>query len=132
MISPKNAMNENELSKVIVDSCLTIHKILGPGLFESVYEGVLFYELEKRNLKCTRQVKIPVVYQDIKMDAGFKADILVEDKVIIEIKSVDNIIPLHKKQVLTYLKLSGIKLGLLVNFNVELIRNGITRIVNNL
>jgi len=125
-------MNENELSKVIVDSCLTIHKILGPGLFESVYEGVLFYELEKRNLKCTRQVKIPVVYQDIKMDAGFKADILVEDKVIIEIKSVDNIIPLHKKQVLTYLKLSGIKLGLLVNFNVELIRNGITRIVNNL
>ena len=132
MISPKNAMNENELSKVVVDSCFKIHKILGPGLFESVYEEVLFYELEKRNLKCKRQVKIPVVYQNIKMDAGFKADILVEDKVIIEIKSVDNIIPLHKKQVLTYLKLSGIKLGLLVNFNVELIKNGITRIVNNL
>lgn len=88
--------------------------------------------MKKRNLKCERQVNIPVVYEDIKMELGFKADIIVEDKVIIEIKSVENIIPMHKKQVLTYLKLSGIKLGLLVNFNVELIKNGITRIVNKL
>ena len=132
MTSPRDDRGENELSKIIVDSCFKIHKILGSGLFESVYEEVLFYELKKRNLKCERQVKIPVVYEDIKMELGFKADIIVEDKVIIEIKSVENIMPMHKKQVLTYLKLSGIKLGLLVNFNVELIKNGITRIVNKL
>ncbi|MEW6606303.1 MAG: GxxExxY protein [bacterium] len=125
-------MNENELSRIIVDSCLKIHKELGPGLLESVYEEVLFYELTKHNLMCERQVEIPVIYENLKMDIGFRVDIIVERKVIIELKSVENIMPVHKKQLLTYLKLTGMKLGLLINFNVELIKDGITRIVNKL
>ncbi|GMT48267.1 MAG: hypothetical protein IEMM0007_1833 [bacterium] len=125
-------MNENEISRIIVNNSFKIHKTLGPGLLESVYEEVLFYELLKNNLKCERQVGIPVIYESIKMDIGFRADLIVEDKVIIELKSVENIMPVHKKQLLTYLKLTGFKLGLLINFNVELIKNGITRIVNNL
>lgn len=125
-------MDENESSKIIVDRCLKIHKTLGPGLLESVYEEVMYYELTRKNLKCERQVGISVIYEDIKMDLGFMADMIVEDKVIIELKSVENIMPVHKKQLLTYLKLTGMKLGLLINFNVELIKNGITRIVNKL
>jgi GxxExxY protein len=125
-------MTENELSKIIVDCFYKIHKKLGPGLLESVYEEVLFYELKKNNLECKRQIDIPVIYEDISMELGFRADLIVGDKVIIEIKSVENILPLHKKQLLTYLKLTNIKLGLLVNFNVGLIKNGISRIVNNL
>ncbi len=125
-------MNENEISKIIVHKCLKIHKTLGPGLLESVYEEVLYYEILKSQLKCERQVAVPVVYEDIKMDLGFRADMFVGDKVIVELKSVENIMPVHKKQLLTYLKLTGIKLGMLINFNVELIKNGITRIVNNL
>jgi len=125
-------MNENEISKIIVDKCLKIHKKLGPGLLESVYEEVLFYELKKSDLPCKKQVPIPVIYEDIKLDLGFRADMIVGDKVIIELKAVENIMPVHKKQLLTYLKLTGLKLGLLINFNVELIKNGITRIVNNL
>jgi len=125
-------MNENELSKVIVDKSLKIHKTLGPGLLESVYEEVLFYELTKDNIRCERQIGIPVAYDGIKMDLGFRADIIVEDKVILELKSVENIMPVHKKQLLSYLKIAQLKLGLLINFNVELIRDGITRIVNNL
>ncbi|KKK54695.1 hypothetical protein LCGC14_3082100 [marine sediment metagenome] len=125
-------MDENELSKIIVDRCLKIHKILGPGLLESVYEEVLYYELTRTNLKCERQVGISVIYKDIKMDLGFMADMIVEDNVIIELKSVENIMPVHKKQLLTYLKLTGMKLGPLINFNVELIKIGITRIVNKL
>ncbi|MCK4330744.1 GxxExxY protein [candidate division WOR-3 bacterium] len=125
-------MHENEISKIIVDSCLRIHKKLGPGLLETVYEEVLFYELTRKNLRCKRQIAIPVIYENIKMDIGFRADLIVEDKVIIELKSVENIMPVHKKQLLTYLKITGMKLGLLVNFNVELIKNGVTRIVNNI
>jgi len=126
-------MTENELSRIIVDCCFKIHKTLGPGLLESVYEEVLCYELiNKNSLKCDRQVGIPVIYENMKMDIGFRADIIAESKVIVELKSVENIMPVHKKQLLTYLKLTGMKLGLLVNFNVELIKNGITRIVNNL
>lgn len=128
----KKIMNENELSKIIVDKCLKIHRALGPGLLESVYEEVLSYELMKDDLKCKRQVGIPVIYEDIKMDLGFRADMIVGDKVILELKSVENIMPVHKKQLLTYLKLTGMKLGLLINFNVDLIKNGITRIVNKL
>jgi len=125
-------MDENQLSKIIVDRCLKIHKTLGPGLLESVYEEILYYELTKSHLKCDRQVGISVIYEDIRMDLGFMADMIVENKVIIELKSVENIMPVHKKQLLTYLKLTGMKLGLLINFNIELIKNGITRIVNNL
>ena len=125
-------MTENELSRIILDSCFKIHKTIGPGLFESVYEEVLFYELNKLNLKCKRQTGIPVSYESVKMEIGFRADIIVEDKVIIELKSVETLQPVHKKQVLTYLKLTGLKLGLLINFNEALLKNGIVRIVNNL
>ncbi|OQY11059.1 MAG: GxxExxY protein [Desulfobacteraceae bacterium 4572_187] len=125
-------MKENELAKIIVDKCLKIHRALGPGLLESVYEEILFYEISKDNINCRRQVGIPVVYDDIRMDLGFRANMILGDKVILELKSVENILPVHKKQVLTYLKITRMKLGLLINFNVELIKHGITRIVNNL
>jgi GxxExxY protein len=99
---------------------------------ESVYEELLAYELSKSNIKYARQIGVPVVYDDIKMELGFRADLIVGDKVILELKSVESILPVHKKQLLTYLKLSDLKLGLLINFNVTLIKDGITRIVNNL
>ena len=125
-------MTENELSKIIVNACYQIHVKLGAGLFESVYEEILFYELQKAGLKVERQKGIPVIWDEIKMDLGFRADLIVENKVIIELKSVEKIAPVHQKQLQTYLKLTGLKLGLLINFNVPLIKNGIQRIVNNL
>ena len=125
-------MNENELSKVIVDICYRIHTKLGPGLLESVYEAILFYELNAINIKVERQKPIPVIWNEIHLDIGFRSDLIVENKVIIEIKSVDQISNVHPKQLLTYLKITKLKLGLLINFNENLIRNGITRIVNNL
>ena len=125
-------MDENELSKSIVDVCLKVHKRLGPGLFESVYEEVLFYELKKLKIPCERQVEIPVIYDNISIGIGFKADLIADRKVIIKLKSIENILPVHKKQLLTYLKLSGMKLGLLVNFNSEYIKDGIVRLVNGL
>lgn len=125
-------MNENDLSAVIVDCCLKIHKKLGPGLLESVYEEILCYELLESDLSFTRQTIIPVYYNELILDQGFRADIIVEQKIIIEIKSIEHVAPVHKKQLLTYLKLTGLKLGLLVNFNEVLIRDGITRIVHNL
>jgi GxxExxY protein len=125
-------MNENELSAVIVDCCYRIHYKLGPGLLESVYEEVLCYELSESDLYFTRQTNIPIYYNELILDAAFKADIVVENKIILELKSVECIAPVHKKQLLTYLKLTGIKLGLLINFNEALIKDGITRIVNNL
>ncbi len=125
-------MTENQLSRIIVDTCYQIHVELGPGLFESVYEEILNYELIQKGLNVSRQQAVPVVWRDIKMDQGFRADLIVENKVLIEIKSVQAIAPVHQKQVLTYLKLTGLKLGLLINFNEALIKNGITRIVNKL
>ena len=125
-------MTENEISKIVVNTSFQIHKEIGPGLFESVYEAILFYELTQQGLKVSKQQAIPVIWKEIKMDQGFRADLIVENKVLIEIKSVESIAPVHQKQVLTYLKLTGLKLGLLINFNEALIKNGITRIVNNL
>ena len=125
-------MNENEISKIIVDCCFKVHTQLGPGLLESVYEEVLSFEIISRGLKIERQKGIPVIYNDIKMELGFRADIIVESKIIIELKSIEAIAPVHSKQLLTYLKLTGIKLGLLINFNEALIKDGIKRIVNNL
>jgi GxxExxY protein len=125
-------MTENELSKIIVDCCFKIHSTLGPGLLESVYEEVLAYELTKQNLNVQRQQGIAVVYDELKMDLGFRADIIVEAKVILEIKSIETLAPVHHKQLLTDLKLTGMKLGLLVNFNEALIKDGIKRVVNNL
>ena len=125
-------MTENELSKIIVDTCYRIHVALGPGLFESVYEEILSFELQEQGLQVARQQAIPVVWKEIKMEQGFRADLIVENKVLIEIKSVEAIAKVHQKQVLTYLKLTGLKLGLLINFNESLIKNGITRIVHRL
>lgn len=125
-------MTENELSKIIVDSCYQLHVGLGPGLLESVYEDILHYELTHRGFEVSRQQPIPVIWKNVKMDQGFRADLIVENKVLIEIKSVETIAKVHHKQALTYLKLTGLKLGLLVNFNESLIKNGITRIVNKL
>jgi GxxExxY protein len=125
-------MDENAISKIIVDAAFRIHKTLGPGLLESVYEEVLAYELVNSGVCLSRQKGMPVQYGTIKLDVGFRADIIAEEKVIIELKSVEAVLPVHKKQLLTYLKLTGLKLGLLINFNEMLIKNGITRIVNGL
>ena len=125
-------MHENDLSAIIVDCCYRIHKKLGPGLLESVYEEVLCYELREAGLFYRRQSGIPIYYNELILELGFRADIIVEEKVIIEIKSIESLTPVHKKQLLTYLKLTGLKLGLLINFNEALIKDGLVRIVNNL
>jgi len=125
-------MTENEVSKIIVDVAFKVHTRLGPGLLESVYEEILYFELTKLGLRVERQKAIPVIWEDLRMEIGFRADLIIENKVIIEIKSVEIIAPVHPKQLLTYLKITGIKLGLLINFNEVLIKDGITRIVNNL
>src|SRR5215471_13348775 len=124
-------MTENEIAKEIVDACFKIHTKLGPGLLESVYERVLLYELQKRGLLAVRQRGIPVVYESIRMNFGFRPDLIVEEKVIVELKSVEILAPVCKKILLTYLRLSDKRLGLLVNFGAEFIKNGITRVVNN-
>lgn len=123
---------ENDLASIIVDCCFHIHVELGPGLLESVYEEILYSELTRIGLKVERQKSLPVIWKGEKMDMNFRTDLIVENKVIIEIKSVQDIHPVHPKQLLTYLKLSGLKLGLLINFNSPLIKSGITRIVNGL
>ena len=125
-------MTENEIAKTLVNIFLKVHRALGPGLLESVYEAAICYELDKFGIKYKRQQGIAVVYDEVKMDIGFRADIIVENKIIVEIKSIEAIAPVHQKTLLTYLKLTDLKLGLLVNFNVNLIKDGITRIVNNL
>ena len=125
-------MTENNIATLILDACFKIHRKLGPGLFESVYENILEYELVKSGLKIKRQQPIPVIWDDLKMDQGFRADIIVEDKVIIEIKSVEAIAPVHQKQLLTYLRLTDLRLGLLINFNEALLKSGINRVANNL
>lgn len=123
-------MNENEIATLIVDAAYKIHTTLGPGLLESVYETVLAYELEKRNLQVVRQKPLPVIYESITFDEGYRADLIVEDRVIIELKSIETLAAVHRKQLLTYLKLSGNKLGLLINFGAPLIKDGIERIIN--
>lgn len=125
-------MTENELSKIIVDTAFEIHYQLGPGLLESVYEEIMYAELLSKGLIVEKQKAVPVIWKGLKMEVGFRADLIVENKVVIELKSVAEVSPVHSKQVLTYLKLSGCKLGLLINFNEPLIKSGITRIVNNL
>lgn len=125
-------MTENEIAKEIVDAAYKIHTRLGPGLFESVYEVVLAYELESRGLQVVRQQAIAVVYEGVRLEEGFRADLIVEDKVIIELKSVEAVHPVHKKQLITYLRLANKRLGLLINFGDVLIKDGITRLVNGL
>jgi GxxExxY protein len=125
-------MTENEIATIIVDAAYKIHTRLGPGLLESVYETTLAYELARRGLTLRKQQAMPVIYESVRMDIGFRADLVVADRVIVEIKSIDAISPVHRKQLLTYLRLTDKKLGLLINFNVELIKDGITRVVNKL
>lgn len=125
-------MTENELSKVVFDCALKVHQSLGPGLLESAYEECLFYELKKIGLDVQKQKALPLVYEEVKLDVGYRIDIIVENKLIIEVKSVETLNDVHFAQLLTYLKLTNCKLGLLINFNVSLIKNGIRRIVNNL
>jgi GxxExxY protein len=125
-------MNENDLSNLTIGACLKIHRKLGPGLLESVYEKLLSYELTKQNIGFQRQVMVPINYVEIVIDLGFRADFIIEDLLVIELKSVEQILTVHKKQLLTYLKLSNKKLGLLVNFNVTLLKHGIVRMVNGL
>lgn len=125
-------MNENEISKVVVEAAIAVHKELGPGLLETVYEVILYDELRQRGLHVDRQVGIPIRYRGREFEEGFRADLWVERKVILELKSVEKVSLVHKKQLLTYLRLSGQKLGLLLNFGEALMRQGIHRIVNNL
>ena len=125
-------MTENEIAAVIVDAALSVHRALGPGLLESVYEAALAFELRDRGLEVQRQVPIPVRYRNVIFDEGFRADLVVEAKVIVELKSVERVAPVHSKQLLTHLLLADLRLGLLINFNVELLRDGIKRVVNGL
>lgn len=125
-------MTENEIAKEIVDAAFRIHSALGPGLLESVYSQVMVYELRKRGLLVAFEQAIPVVYEDIQLDVGFRADLVVNGLVIVELKSVEMVAPVHKKQLLTYLRLANKRLGLLINFNLALIKDGISRVVNGL
>jgi len=123
-------MNENEIGRIVVDNAVRLHMALGPGLLESVYEVLLAHRLEKVGFRVRRQVPIPIEFEGIRFDEGFRADLVVEDKVIIELKSVESVSRAHQKQVLTYLKLSGIKLGYLLNFGEAVMKDGIYRIIN--
>ena len=125
-------MTENEIARLIVSSAYKVHTTLGPGLLESVYEAALAHELRKRGSAVARQVPIPVIYEEVHLELGFYADLVVEDRVIVELKSVEKVSPVHKKQLLTYLRLADKRLGLLINFGEALIKHGISRIVNGL
>ena len=125
-------MTENELSRIVFDCALKVHQSLGSGLLESAYEECLFYELRKIGLNVEKQKPLPLIYEEVKLDVGYRIDIIVENKLIIENKSVEALNDVHFAQLLTYLKLTNCKLGLLINFNVSLIKNGVKRVVNNL
>lgn len=125
-------MTENEIAKIVVDLAYKIHNNLGPGLLESAYQAILSYELKNRGLKTETEVMMPLHYGQITLDLGYRADIIIENKVIVELKSVEKVMDVHKKQVLTYLRVSNMHLGLLINFGAPLIKEGITRIVNGL
>ncbi|MGB4775029.1 MAG: GxxExxY protein [Daejeonella sp.] len=125
-------MTENELSYKIIGAAIALHKITGPGLLESAYENALAYDLREMGFDVKQQLPMPFIYKEVKMEIGYRIDMLIENKVILEIKSLENLAPVHYAQLLTYLKLSGIKLGLLINFNDKVLKNSIHRIVNNL
>lgn len=123
-------MTENEISKIVFECALKVHKNLGPGLLESAYEECLFYELKKSNLFVEKQKALPLIYEEVKLDVGYRIDLIVENKFIIEVKSVEILNEVHLAQVLTYLRLSNCKLGLLINFNVKLLKEGVRRVIN--
>ena len=132
MQSAQEKIAENEISQIIIGCAIKVHTALGPGLLESAYEECLYYELGKEGLKVEKQKALPLIYEEIKLEVGYRLDLLVEDKVIIEIKACEGLNDVHLAQVLTYLKLSNVKLGLLINFNVTRVKDGIKRVVNNL
>ncbi len=121
---------ENELATLVLDVCFRIHRLYGPGLFESVYEELVCYELSKENIAFERQMAIPLVHEEIKLEIGFRADLIIENKLLVELKSIETLADIHYKQVQTYLKLSKLRLGLLINFNVPYLKEGIKRIIN--
>lgn len=123
-------MGENEISKIVFDAALRVHRTLGPGLLESAYEECLFFELKKTGFKIEKQKPLPLVYEEVHLEIGYRVDIMIENKFIIEIKAVEMLNDVHMAQILTYLKLSGCKLGMLINFNVDLIKNGVKRVIN--
>lgn len=125
-------MTENEIGKIVVDAAVKVHRGLGPGLLETVYEVVLAGELERRSLRVERQVPVPIAYEGLRFEEGFRADIVVEGQVILELKSIEQIGKVQAKQVLTYLKLRGLKLGFVLNFGANLMKDGIERVVNGL
>jgi GxxExxY protein len=125
-------MTENEIGKIVVDSAIKVHKNLGPGLLESAYEACLVHELKKRELKVQSQLGLPIKYEDVVLDVGYRVDILIEGKVILELKAVEKLLPIHEAQLVSYLKLSECKLGFLLNFNVYRMKDGIRRMVNGL
>ena len=127
-----NQRNElDAITKQIVGAAMDVHRALGPGLLESAYESCLEFELIERGLDAQRQVALPVSYKQVKLEAGYRVDLLVEKRVIVEIKAVEQVAPIHKAQLLTYLKLSNLKVGLLINFNVDVLRKGVNRVVHN-
>jgi GxxExxY protein len=123
-------IKEEEISKIVFECALRVHKVLGPGLLESAYEECLFYELKKTNLKVEKQKPLPLIYEEVNLEVGYRIDIIIEDKFIVEVKSVEALNDVHLAQLLTYLKLSDCKLGLLINFNVKLLKDGVRRIIN--
>ena len=125
-------MTENELSRIVFDCALKVHRTLGPGLLESAYEECLTYELLNADIFVERQKVLPIIYESIKLDTGYRVDLMIERKVIVELKAVELLTDVHLAQVMTYLRLSGCRLGLLINFNVTLLKNGMRRVVNNL
>ena len=123
-------MTENEIATIVFESSLKVHKKLGPGLLESAYQECLTYEIQKRNLIVEKQKPLPLVYDDVKLDLGYRIDLMIENKFIVELKSVDALNEIHLAQILTYLKLSNCKLGMLINFNVTLLKHGVKRVIN--
>lgn len=123
-------MTKNEISKIVFESALKVHKVLGSGLLESAYEECLFYELKKSNLKVEKQKALPLIYEEVKQDVGYRIDMIIEDKFIVEVKSVEALTDVHLAQLLTYLRLSDCRLGLLINFNVKLLKEGVRRVIN--
>jgi GxxExxY protein len=126
-----NRQRYEAIAKEVVDACIQVHRALGPGLLESTYQKCLLYELSSRGLKVTSEVSIPVVYKGVELDCGYRIDILVEDVIVLELKSVEKLLPVHSAQIITYLKLANKRLGFLLNFNVSLMKNGLNRFVNN-
>jgi GxxExxY protein len=123
-------VRENELATLVLDVCFRMHRLYGPGLFESVYEEIFFHEFSKENILVERQKAVPLIHEEVKLDIGFRADFIVEQKLLLEFKSIEALADIHYKQVQTYLKLSKIKLGLLINFNVPYLKDGVKRIIN--